>query len=76
MKKDHHSYRRNSCDLSDTGAAPYLLSLQAKWEQVVELVRYKLVKGWWWRYENMKIIYEKCGVKNYLQCIKEDQRII
>ena len=43
MKKDHRSYRRNSCDLSDTGAAPYLLSLQAKWEQVVELVRCKLV---------------------------------
>ena len=59
MKKDRRSYRRNSFDLFDTGAAPYLLSLQAKWEQ-----------------ENMKIVYEKRGVKNYIQCMKEDHRII
>ena len=75
-EKQSGLYRTRTLDLCDTGAALYLLSLQAKWEQVVELVRYKLVKGWWWRYENMKIIYEKCGVKNYIQCMKEDHRII
>ena len=32
-------------DLCDTGAARYLLSQQANWEQVVELARYKPVKG-------------------------------
>ena len=34
---------------------------------VVELVRYKPVKGWWWSYENMKIIYVNCGLKNYMK---------
>ena len=47
------------------------LSLQANWEQVAELVHYNPVKGWWWSYEYMKIIYESCRVKNYL---KEDHR--
>ena len=35
------------------------------------LVRYKPVKGGWWSYEYMKIIYVNCGVKNYM---KEDHR--
>ena len=35
--------------------------------QDVELVRIKPVKGWWWSYEYMKIIYENCGVKNYCE---------
>ena len=52
----------------------YQLSQQAKWEQVVKLVRYKLVKGrWWssdWIYENH--INENCGVKNYM---KEDHPV-
>ena len=39
--------------------------------QDVELVRIKPVKGWWWSYEYMKIIYENCGVKNHM---KEDHR--
>ena len=42
------------------------LSWQANWEQVIELVCYKPMKGWWWNYEYMKIIYVNCGVKNYL----------
>ena len=32
------------------------------WEQVVELVRCKPVKCWWWSYEYMKIVYVNCGV--------------
>ena len=35
----------------DTGTALYELSKQANWEKVVELVRYKPVKGWRWTYE-------------------------
>ena len=57
--------------LCDTGAALYQLSQQANCEQVVELVRYKPVKVWWWGYEYMEIIHENCGVKNYM---KEDLR--
>ena len=34
-------------DLCDTGAALYQLNEQANWDQVVELVRYKPVEGWW-----------------------------
>ena len=37
----------------------------------VNLSRFKPVKGWWWHYEYMKVIYVNCGVKNYL---KEDHR--
>jgi len=49
----------------------YKLSQQASCEHVVELVRYKPVKGWWWSYEYMKIIYMNYGVKNYM---KDDHR--
>ena len=41
--------------------------LTSRWEQVVKLVRYKPVKGWWWNNEYMKIVYVNCGVKKYLQ---------
>ena len=36
-------------------------------EQIVELVRIKPVKGRWWSYGHMNIIYENCGVKNYMK---------
>ena len=49
----------------------YKLSQQASCEHVIELVRYKPVKGWWWSYEYMKIIYMNYGVKNYM---KDDHR--
>ena len=52
-------------ELCDTGAALYQLSEQANWGQVVELVRYKPPKRWWWSCEYMKMIYVNCGVKNY-----------
>ena len=59
MKDDHCSYRRNFCSCEKiqacTGFKPltseilvqrsYQLNQQANWEQVVELVRYKPVKG-------------------------------
>ena len=52
----------------------YQLSQQANREQVVKLVRYKLVKGWrWscdWIYENH--INENCGVKN---CMEKDHPV-
>ena len=35
----------STLDLYNTSAALYQLSLKAKWEQVIELVRYKPVKG-------------------------------
>ena len=38
-------YGIRTLDLCDTGAALYQLSQQANWEQVVELGRYKPVKG-------------------------------
>ena len=38
-------HRIRTLDLCDTGAALYQLSKQANWEQVVELVRYRPVKG-------------------------------
>ena len=38
-------YGIRTLDLCDTGAALYQFSQQANWEQVVELVRYKPVKG-------------------------------
>ena len=65
---------KKSLDLYDTGAALYLLSLQANWEQVVKLVRYKLVKD----DDEVVIEYIKiilmrnCGVKNYM---KEDHPV-
>ena len=34
----------------------FQMSYQANWEQIVELVHYKPVKGWWWSYEYKKII--------------------
>ena len=51
LKKNSGLYGIRTLDLCDTGAAPYQLSQQVNWEQVVELVRYKLVKGWWRSYE-------------------------
>ena len=27
------------------------------------------MKGWWWNYEPMKIIYVNCWVKNYFYCV-------
>ena len=38
-------YVIRTLDLCDAGAALYQLSYQANWEQVVELVGYKPVKG-------------------------------
>ena len=57
----------DQCDTGAGGALPIELT-----SQDVELVRIKPVKGWWCSYEYMKIIYliyENCGVKNYM---KED----
>ena len=65
-KKNSGLYGIRTLDLCDTSAVLYQLSWQANWEQVVELVCYKPMKGWWWNYEYMKIIYVNCGVKNYL----------
>ena len=55
-------YRIWTLNLCDTGAALYQLSYQANWEQVVELARYKPVKGWWWSYEVMPhpLFEQKC----------------
>ena len=64
-------YGIRTLELCDTGAALYQLSERANWEQVVELVRYKPEKGWWWSYKHMKIIYVNRGMKNYT---KEDHR--
>ena len=38
-------HRIRTPDTCDTSAALYQLSKQANWEQVVELVRYRPVKG-------------------------------
>ena len=53
QKPEKHSglYWIRTLDICDTGTALYELSKQANWEQVVELVRYKPVKGWRWTYE-------------------------
>ena len=58
-------HRIRILDFCDTGAALYQLSIEANWEQVVELVRYRPVKGWWWSFEYLKIIYVNCGMKSY-----------
>ena len=44
MKDDHGSYIRNFCSCEQKAWKKFS---QANWEQVVELVRYKPVKGWW-----------------------------
>ena len=46
-KPEKHSglYWIRTLDICDTGTALYELSKQANWEQAVELVRYKRVKG-------------------------------
>ena len=41
------------------------IKLTSQLGQLVELVSYKPVKGWWWSNEYIKIIYVNCGVKNY-----------
>ena len=40
-------YVIRTLNLCDTVAALYQLSQQANWEHLVQLVRYKPVKGWW-----------------------------
>ena len=44
-EKNSGLYGIQTLDLCDTGAALHQLSYQANWEQVVEFVRYKPVKG-------------------------------
>ena len=46
-RKNSGLYGIPTLDLCDTGAALYQLNEQANWDQVVELVRYKPVEGWW-----------------------------
>ena len=63
MREEHRSYIRNFCSCERkpekiqacTGFEPLTSAIPVQrstnWEQVVELDRYKPVKGWWWSYE-------------------------
>ena len=66
-------YGIRTLDLCDAGAALYQLSYQTNWEQVVELVGYKPVKGWWCCVMNIWKSYMWTAelVKNYMN---EDHR--
>ena len=44
-EKNSGLYEIGTLEICDTGATLYQLSQQANWEQVVELVPYKPVKG-------------------------------
>ena len=71
--KNSGLYRIRTLDLCDTGAALLPNELRSplgagRW--IASLWTSELpVKGWWRSYEYKKIIYENCGVKNYM---KED----
>ena len=58
VRDSNPSPRQNRC--SDLP-----IKLTSQLGQLVELVNYKPVKGWWWSNEYIKIIYVNCGVKNY-----------
>ena len=54
-------HRIRTLDVCDTAAALYQLSKEANWEQVIELVRYRPVKGWWWSFESLTHLFYHCS---------------
>ena len=55
LKKNSGMYGIRTLDLCDTSVTLLPIELTTNWEQIVELVRYKPLKGWWSYDEVMNI---------------------